>query len=48
MIASVIMTSGDEGQRILSKFLKEHPNEKIRIAVASVMAYRKPLKTKEL
>lgn len=42
------MTAGDEGQRILSKFLKEHPNEKVRIAVASVMGYRKPLKPREL
>jgi len=48
MIASVIMTAGDEGQRILSKFLKEHPNEKVRIAVASVMGYRKPIKTWDL
>lgn len=48
MIASVIMTSGDEGQRILSKFLKDHPNEKVRIAVASVMGYWKPDKVKEL
>lgn len=48
MVASVIMTSGDEGQRILSKFLKEHPNEKVRIAIASCLAYRTPLKRKEL
>ena len=40
MIASVIRTSGPEGEKILIKFLKEHPNEKIRIAVASVMWFR--------
>jgi hypothetical protein len=44
MVASVIRTSGSEGERILSKFLKDHPNEKVRIAIASVMGYRNPIK----
>lgn len=48
MVASVIMTSGDEGQWILSKFLKEHPNEKVWIAIASCFAYWTPEKQKDI
>ena len=40
MIASVIRTSGPEGESILCKFVKDHPNEKVRIAVTSVLGYR--------
>lgn len=43
-MASVIRTSGFEGEKILAKFLKEHPDEKVRIAVSSVCGYRSPVK----
>ena len=42
MVASVIRTSGVEGEHVLTKFLTHHKNEKVRIAVASVLGYRPP------
>ena len=42
MIASVIRTAGSEGEAVLLKLLRYHKNEKVRIAVASVLGYRLP------
>lgn len=44
MVASVIRTSGYEGEKALVKLLKFHKKEKVRIAVASVLGYRLPIK----
>ena len=42
LVASVLRTSGKEGETILLKLLKYHKNERVRMAAASVMSYRLP------
>lgn len=42
LVASVMRTSGDEGEGLLLKLLKFHKNEKVRMAAASVLSYRLP------
>jgi hypothetical protein len=42
LLASVLRTSGTEGEQLLIKLLKYHTNEKVRSSAASVMAYRLP------
>ena len=41
-MASVLRTSGKEGEAILLKLLKFHKNERVRMAAASVLSYRLP------
>ena len=43
LVASVLRTSGKEGEAILLKLLKYHKNERVRMAAASVLSYRLPL-----
>jgi hypothetical protein len=43
LIASVLRTSGDEGEDLLLKIIKYHKNYKVRMAAASVLSYRLPL-----
>ena len=43
LVASVLRTSGDEGESLLTKLLKLHKSEKVRMAAASVLSYRLPL-----
>lgn len=42
LVASVLRTSGKEGEAILIKLLKYHKNERVRMAAASVLSYRLP------
>ena len=42
LLASVLRTSGYEGEQLLLKLLKFHQNEKVRSCAASVMSYRQP------
>lgn len=42
LLASVLRTSGFEGEQLLIKLLKYHSNEKVRSIVASVLSYRLP------
>jgi HEAT repeat protein len=42
LLASVLRTSGKEGEELLIKLMKYHSNEKVRSSAASVMAYRLP------
>ena len=42
LVASVLRTSGKEGEAILLKLLKFHKNERVRMAAASVLSYRLP------
>lgn len=40
LVASVLRTSGREGETLLLKLLKFHKNERVRMAAASVLSYR--------
>lgn len=42
LLASVLRTSGGEGEQLLLKLLKFHQNEKVRASAAAVLAYRLP------
>lgn len=42
LLASVLRTSGDEGEELLIKILRYHKNYKVRMAAASVASYRLP------
>ena len=42
LLASVLRTSGHEGELLLLKLLKYHSNDKVRSSAASVLAYRLP------
>lgn len=42
LLASVLRTSGLEGEQLLIKLLKYHQSEKVRSAAASVLPYRLP------
>lgn len=48
LIASVLRTSGEEGEQLLLKLLKFHKNEKVRMACASVLSYRLPLNSSKI
>lgn len=48
LLASVLRTSGDEGEDLLIKIIKYHKNFKVRMAAASVCAYRLPLNDRQL
>lgn len=43
LLASVLRTSGDEGEDLLLKIVKYHKNYKVRMAAASVCSYRLPI-----
>ena len=40
LLASVLRTSGKEGEGLLIKLLKYHKDEKVRNSVASVLSFR--------
>ena len=40
LLASVIRTSGEEGEQLLLKIVKFHKNYKVRMAATSVLSYR--------
>ena len=40
LVASVLRSSGKEGETILLKLLRYHKNERVRMAAASVLSYR--------
>lgn len=42
LLASVLRTSGDEGEELLIKIVRLHKNYKVRMAAASVLSYRLP------
>lgn len=42
LLASVLRTSGIEGEQLLIKLMKFHQNEKVRTSAASVLPYRLP------
>ena len=42
LLASVLRTSGHEGEQLLLKLLKFHSNEKVRSSAASVLPYTLP------
>jgi hypothetical protein len=42
LLASVLRTSGFEGEQLLIKLMKHHSNEKVRSSAASVLSYRLP------
>lgn len=48
LLASVLRTSGEEGEDLLLKIIKYHKNYKVRMAAASVCAYRLPLNDRQL
>lgn len=43
LLASVLRTSGGEGEQLLIKLMKFHQNEKVRASAAAVLAYRQPV-----
>ena len=48
LLASVLRTSGDEGEDLLVKICKYHKNYKVRMAAASVLSYRLPADLRRL
>ena len=42
LLASVLRTSGIEGEQLLIKLMKYHQNEKVRASAAAVLPYRLP------
>lgn len=40
LLASVLRTSGEEGEELLIKIVRYHKNYKVRMAAASVLSYR--------
>lgn len=40
LLASILRTSGLEGEDLLIKILRHHKNYKVRMAAASVLSYR--------
>jgi hypothetical protein len=40
LLASILRTSGDDGEQLLLKIVKQHKNYKVRMAAASVLSYR--------
>ena len=47
-MASVLRTSGEEGEELLLKILKYHKDYKVRMAAASVLPYRLPVSSRQL
>ena len=48
LVASVLRTSGKEGEMILLKLLRYHKNERVRMAAASVLSFRLPINTNKV
>lgn len=48
LLASVLRTSGDEGEELLIKIVRYHKNYKVRMAAASVLSYRLPSNQRKL
>ena len=48
LLASVLRTSGEEGEDLLVKIIKYHKNYKVRMAAASVCAYRLPMNERQI
>ena len=48
LLASVLRTSGDEGEDLLVKIMKYHKNYKVRMAAASVCSYRLPMNERQI
>ena len=46
LLASILRTSGEEGEQLLLKILKFHRNYKVRMASVSVLSYRRPFNEK--
>ena len=44
----MLRTSGEEGEDLLIKIIKYHKNYKVRMAAASVCAYRLPLNERQI
>ena len=42
LVASVLRTSGPEGEQLFLKLMRYHKNYKVRMAAASVCSYRLP------
>jgi hypothetical protein len=47
-LASVLRTSGEEGEDLLLKIIKYHKNYKVRMAAASVLSHRLPMNERQL
>lgn len=48
LVASVLRTSGEEGEDLLLKILRYHKDYKVRMASASVLPYRLPSNSRHL
>lgn len=48
LLASVLRTSGDEGEELLIKIMRFHKDHKVRMAAASVASYRLPMNPRQL
>lgn len=48
LLASVLRTSGDEGEDLLIKIIRYHKNYKVRMAAASVCSYRLPMNERQI
>ena len=48
LVASVLRTSGEEGEDLLLKILRYHKDYKVRMAAASVLPYRLPQNSRHL
>lgn len=46
LLASVLRTSGEEGEEMLLKIIRLHKNHKVRMAAASVLSFRRPFNEK--
>ena len=40
LLASILRTSGEDGETLLIKIVKQHKNYKVRMAAASVLSFR--------
>lgn len=48
LLASVLRTSGEEGEDLLVKIIRYHKNYKVRMAAASVCSYRLPVNDRQI
>lgn len=48
LLASVLRTSGEEGEQLLLKIIRYHKNYKVRMAAASVCSYRLPINERQI
>ena len=39
-MVSTIRASGEEGEKVLLRVLKKHPNPRVRMAICSVLGWR--------